>query len=496
MMSMLLSVLELLPSTLKSRSLPLLVWLALLSSCNEHQDTKPNVLFIAVDDLTASLASYGDPVAITPNFDRLASMGVQFNHAYCQLPLCNPSRASVMTGFRPDAIQVYDLDANFRDVLPEVRTLPQLFKEHGYWVGRIGKLFHYNVPAAIGTNGHDDPISWQEVFNPKGRDKEEEHLITNAEPHRKISAALSWLRAEGEDQEQTDGMIAMEAVRQIKKHKDDSFFLGVGFFRPHTPYVAPKKYFDLYPIDSIHMPYAPEDDREDIPYAAFAHNCKIPNYGLEDSICLEAKQAYYATVSFIDAQIGLLLDALEENELMDNTIVVLWSDHGYHLGEHNGIWQKRCLFEESAKAPLFVYAPGARGNGSKCSQIVEFIDIYPTVAKLCDLSPPDGQPGKDLSPLLQDPTLDWGGQAFTQVLRPGNGNPVMGRSIRTDKWRFTDWNEGVDGEELYDKVQDPGEFVNLANDPRHAGTKARLKKRLDETVSGIIPSAPFNPARL
>lgn len=463
-------------------------------SCEEKE--KLNVLFIAVDDLTSNIASYGDPIAKTPNFDRLATLGVQFNNAYCQLPLCNPSRASVLTGLRPDAIKVYDLDAHFRDEVPSVTTLPQLFKENGYWVGRVGKLYHYNVPAAIGTDGHDDPPSWQEVFNPKGRDKDDEHLITNAEPHRKISAALSWLKANGADEEQTDGMVATEAIRQIEKHKDEPFFLGTGFFRPHTPYVAPKKYFDLYPIEDIKLPFAPENDRDDIPFAALAHNCKVSNYGLKDSVCLEAKQAYYATVSFIDAQVGRILDALEDNSLMEKTIIVLWSDHGYHLGEHQGIWQKRCLFEESASAPLYIYHPDAKGNGVKSDQVVEFIDIYPTIAKLSGLELPDNQPGKNLQPLLDEPTQKWNGAAYTQVLRPGDGKPVMGRSVRTDKWRNTDWNEGVDGQELYDHQNDPQEFNNLASNPEYSKTVSELIRLLNENVSGKVPESPFNPKRL
>ncbi len=181
-------------------------------SCNEPEKLKPNVLFIAVDDLTSMLGCYGNQLAKTPNFDKLSEMGVQFNRAYCQLPLCNPTRASVMTGLRPDVIKVYDLDRHFRDEVPDVVTLPQLFGKNGWWTGRVGKLYHYNVPTGIGTNGLDDPLSWDEVFNPKGRDTEEEMLITNAEPHKKISAALSWLKADGKDEEQTDGMIADIAI--------------------------------------------------------------------------------------------------------------------------------------------------------------------------------------------------------------------------------------------------------------------------------------------
>ena len=331
------------------------LWCVAYAGDQPHDD-RPNVLFIAVDDLSCALGCYGDLIAQTPHIDRLAASGVRFDRAYNQLPLCNPTRASLMTGLRPDRIKVYDLDRHFRDELPDVVTLPQAFQQAGYYAARVGKIYHYNVPASIGTDGFDDPPSWNKTVNPKGRDKDEEHLIFNAEPHRKISAALSWLAAAGTDEEQTDGMIATEAIRLMKESQDKPFFLGVGFFRPHTPYVAPKKYFDLYPIDQMRLPYAPPGDRDDIPTAAFAHNCPLPNYGLDRPLLLQATQAYYACVSFIDAQVGRLLDALDQLQLTDRTIVVFWSDHGYHLGEHNGVWQKRTLFEQGARAPLIIRA--------------------------------------------------------------------------------------------------------------------------------------------
>ena len=460
------------------------------------ENSRPNVLFIAIDDLTQSIDCFGDTLAQTPNIDRLSDMGVRFDRAYCQLPLCNPTRASVMTGLRPDIIKVYDLDRHFRAEKPEVVTLPQLFKNNAYWTARVGKLYHYNVPAGIGTDGLDDPPSWQEVVNPKGRDTEEEHLITNAEPHRKISAALSWLEAEGTDEEQTDGMVATEAIRLLKTHKNEPFFLGVGFYRPHTPYVAPKKYFDLYPMEKIQLPFSPANDRADIPYAAFAHNCKISHYGLDTDLCRKALQAYYASVSFVDAQLGRILDALEEENLVQNTIVVLWSDHGYHLGEHEGIWQKRCLFEESAKSPLIIYAPGQKGNGRPSRQVVEFVDLYPTIASLCDLELPEDLSGKDLGLLLENPDLAWQGTAFTQVLRPGDGNPVMGRSLRTDRWRYTEWNEGEAGRELYNHTEDPFEFTNLIDQPIYEDTILMLKALFEGKVDGKTPETPFNPDRL
>ena len=464
-------------------------------------DAKPNVLFIAIDDLAPALRCYGNLIAKTPHIDRLAASGVRFDRAYNQLPLCNPTRASVMTGLRPDTIKVYDLDRHFRDEVPKAVTLSQTFMRHGWWAGRVGKIYHYNVPASIGTDGFDDPPSWQKTVNPKGRDKTDEALIFNAEPHRKISGALSWLAAEGEDEEQTDGMIATQAIRLMKTKRDKPFFLGVGFFRPHTPYVAPKKYFAMYPLKDMRLPYAPKGDRDDIPTAAFAHNNPVPHYSLDELTCRKALQAYYATISFVDAQVGRLMVALDQLKLADNTIVVLWSDHGYHLGEHNGIWQKRTLFEQAARTPLIIRAPGVKGNGTASTRIVEFVDIYPTLTDLAGLKPPKGLEGRSLKPLLDNPLAKWNGTAITQVLRPADKRlpqPVMGRSIRTARWRYTDWAEGKSGVELYDHATDPLEFNNLALQP-DAQVKAvmqMLRKELEKKASGKVPTTPFNPKRL
>ena len=469
--------------------------------CGAGAERPPNVLFVAVDDLAATLGCYGDLMAKTPHIDRLASTGVRFDRAYNQLPLCNPTRASVMTGLRPDQIKVYDLDRHFREELPDVVTLSQHFMQRGWFSARVGKIYHYNVPASIGTDGFDDPPSWLRTVNPKGRDKADEHLIFNAEPHRKISAALSWLAADGEDTEQTDGMIATEAIRIMEEKRGEPFFLGVGFFRPHTPYVAPKKYFDLHPLEEIRLPYAPDGDRTDIPTAAFAHNCPVPNYGLDELTLRKAIQAYYATVSFVDAQVGRLLAALDRLELRDDTIVVFWSDHGYHLGEHNGVWQKRTLFEQGARAPLIIRAPGQEGNGQASPRIVEFVDIYPTLVDLAGQSIPAGLAGQSLKPLLQDPIAAWDSYAITQVMRPADSRlaePVMGCSIRTDRWRFSEWGEGKFGVELYDHHSDPMEFNNLAVNPDAAASAVidRLRPLLRAKASGITPTTPVNPARL
>lgn len=465
---------------------------------------RPNVLFIAVDDLACTLGCYGDLIAKTPNIDRLAATGVSFQRAYNQLPLCNPTRASIMTGLRPDQIKVYDLDRHFRDEVPNVVTLPQAFQKAGYFAARVGKIYHYNVPASIGTDGFDDPPSWNRTVNPKGRDKTDEAMVFNAEPHRKISGALSWLAADGADEEQTDGMIATEAIKIMTERqaedKDEPFFLAVGFFRPHTPYVAPKKYFDLYPTSGLRLPFAPDDDRADIPTAAFAHNCPVPNYNLDRTMLIKATQAYYACVSFIDAQVGRLLDSLDELGLAENTIVVFWSDHGYHLGEHQGVWQKRTLFEQGARAPLVIRAPATAGTQA-CNRIVEFVDIYPTLTDLAGVGAPRGLAGRSLGPLLRNPLADWDGCAVTQVLRPADDRlpkQVMGCSIRTHRYRYTEWGEGESGVELYDHATDPGEFRNLAMNP-DATSKAiiaQLQPKLRARASGKVPDTPVNPARL
>jgi uncharacterized sulfatase len=459
-----------------------------------EQAARPNVLFIAIDDLANVATLPQHRMVRTPHLDRLSASGVRFERAYCQAPLCNPSRASFLTGRRPDATTVWDLDRHFREQLPDVVTLPQLFKQQGWFTARVGKIFHYDVPKGIGTDGLEDARSWQQVVNPKGRDVAEASLITNPTPERPVSAALSWLAAEGDDREQTDGLIAAAAIRLLEEHRGEPFFLGVGFFRPHTPYVAPKKYFELYPLESIKLPAAPASDRDDIPRAAFAHNNPTPNYGLPPETCREALRAYYANVSFVDAQIGAVLDALDRLKLAKSTIVVVASDHGYHLGEHNGVWQKRMLFEPSARTPLWIRAPQAAGNGKPCRRIVELVDLYPTLAELAGLQPPVGLAGRSLAPLLDDPAAAWGKPAYTQILRPGDGAPIMGRSIRTERWRYTEWNEGRAGVELYDHQSDPDEINTLAHSAE-ASVIEELRIQLKQ-VSGVPPMTPVNPGRL
>jgi uncharacterized sulfatase len=437
---------------------------------------RPNVLFIAVDDLNISLGCYGHKLVKSPAIDRLAARGVRFDHAYCQFPLCSPSRVSMLTGLRPETTRIFELKTDFRTILPDALTMPQAFQRAGYYVARVGKLFHYGVPGGIGTAGLDDPRSWHETVNPRGRDKDDEHKVTNFTPQRGLGSALSLLAADGDDEEQTDGQAATAAIKLLEAHREEPFFLGVGFYRPHTPYIAPRKYFDLYPLESIALPHNPPGDPDNIPEPAL--NIRPANFGLSDAQCRQCIQAYYASISFMDAQVGRLLDALDRLKLAGKTIVVLWGDHGYLLGQH-GQWMKQSLFEESAQVPLVIAAPGVRGNGQACRRIVETIDLYPTLADLAGIERPENLAGASLRPLLEDPGHPWDRPAYTQVQR---GN-FPGRSVRTERWRYTEWDRGAKGAELYDHLNDPREFTNLAGDPRRAQVVAELRSLLQATFA-------------
>ena len=449
------------------------------------QTDRPNVLFLICDDLNCDLSCYGHRIVKTPNIDRLAAQGVQFNRAYCQYPLCGPSRASLMTGLYPDQTGIRRNTVYLRETLPNVQSLSQLFRRHGYDATRIGKIYHYNVPKHIGTGGHDDPYSWDRTINPSGRDVDDEHLIFSLRKG-SFGGTLSWLAADGTDAEQTDGIAADEAIELLArygKHRK-RFFLAVGLYRPHTPYVAPKKYFDLYSADDVVIPTVPDGYLQTIPEPARRTlRRKKEQVDLKPELAREAIRAYYASITFADAQIGRILDALRANDLADNTIVLFTSDHGYHMGEH-GYYQKTTLFENAARVPLIVAGPGVTARGST-DALAEMVDFYPTLAEMAGLPAPDFIKGISLAPSLRDTTSHPRATALTQYNE--------GYSLRTPRYRYTEWGpNGADGQELYDHQTDPSELTNLSSDKTQRDTLKNLQRLLRQHVA----HANSKPGRL
>lgn len=422
---------------------------------------KFHVVLITADDLAAALGCYGHPQVKTPHLDRLAKRAVLFDRAYCQFPLCNPSRTSLLTGLRPDTIGVVDNKTRFRDKSPRTVTLPQLFRNNGYFTARVGKLYHQGVPGGVGGPGLDDSQSWDYAISPPGLEQASPGKAHNFTPQYQPGVAFRVIEAAGDDDDQADGRVAAEAVRLLGEQRDQPLFLAVGFVRPHVPLVAPKKYFDQYPLDSIELPQVPADDRDDIPSAALAE--REPDYGLTPEQRREVLRGYFAAISFLDAQVGRLLDAVEAGGQADQTIIVFLSDHGYHLGEHR-LWQKVSLFEPSVRVPLLISVPHMPGDGLTCPRVVELLDVYPTLADCCGLKTPAGLEGKSLRPLLEDPAMAWNSVAITQTRRA----KAVGRSVRNERWRYTEWDGGNAGRELYDHQGDPAELHNLADNLDHA----------------------------
>ncbi|GAA6203661.1 sulfatase [Thalassotalea sp. SU-HH00458] len=447
---------------------------------------QPNVLLILVDDLNADLGSYGHPTIQTPNIDELAKNGLQFNKAFVQATACAPSRTSFLTGLYPQQTGITDNASDFREFIPNVVTLPEHFRNNGYWSARVGKVFHYKVPTDIGTNGHDDLQSWDEVVNPTGIDREVEPQL-NIISDNKIGATLSWLSVKSEDNEHTDGKITQAALSLLKKQKnknDKPFFLSVGYFRPHTPYVAPEKYFDLYPVDTISPYIMPEGDREDIPLAALADRKNQLSLTMKQR--KEIIQAYYASISFIDNQVGELLAGIKKLGLDKDTIVVFMSDHGYLLGQHN-LWQKGDLFDGSAHTPLIISVPDQKTKGQQSNAIVEALDLYPTLVELAGLPSPKYLQGKSLLPILKSTNTSVRSSAYTtmpsrafQYYDEMKYLDVTGHSIRTNKFRYTEWGNGAFGVELYDLENDPQEINNLYHNPKYKTSVMKLKRLLNK----------------
>ncbi|MCH7226600.1 sulfatase [Haloferula sp. A504] len=439
----------------------------------------PNVLFIAIDDLRTELGCYGVEEVSSPHIDRLAGKGMLFRRAYVQYPVCNPSRSSFLSGLRPNETGIVSNTVPFRKELPDLVTLPQAFRRNGWYTAGIGKIFHLGMDPKGRPALFQDPASWDHFFDklngaPRiGRTGEGRNLTDGR------LKWCEWRAAEGGDPAQPDWLNTTEALRVLEDHADKPFFIALGLHKPHDPFIAPKEYFERYPEGSTRLADPPADRSPREPLAIpndrdFAH--------FTDTERREFKRAYQACVSFADAQVGRILEAMDRLELWEDTIVVLVGDHGYHLGEHDW-WNKVTVFELGARAPMIIWAPGSGAMGKETSAIVEFIDLYPTLMELASLQAPHPLSGTSLRPILENPAHPGKQAAYTQV----NRGKKVGRSVRTDHWRYTEWGpSGAHGIELYRHPEDPGEYYNLATAEKHAATRAKLKELLD----AVLPAGP------
>ena len=455
---------------------------------------RPNVLLIVSDDLTTCLGSYGNAVCKTPHLDRLASEGVRFERAYCQYPVCGPSRASFMSGLYPNRTRMLGNSkkiGSYRAVNPKLADHPSIggfLRRSGYVSMRVSKIYHMGVPGGIelGEPGGDDPDSWDRAYDVMAPETASPGGLELLSPKRRHYGS-NFARVIVPDEfiaTQADHMSATQAIAMLenragaRKHSKfiragEPFFLAVGFVRPHVPLIAPKSIFDRYPDEQAVLPNVPEGDLDDVPAAAAGME-NFGRYGMSVAQQKKAIAAYYASVSFMDEQVGRLLGALDRLDLRKNTIVIFISDHGYNLGEH-GCWQKLSLFEESARVPMIVSVPGMKESAGKSSRaLVELVDLYPTIAELCGLADkaPKNLDGLSLVPQLRSP------EDFTERTAAYTVTYRQGESIRTDRYRYNRW--GDKGEELYDHSTDPHEFTNLASLPEHANTLTKMRAILAE----------------
>jgi len=424
---------------------------------------RPNVLLIIVDDLNTDLGCYGAATVLSPNIDRLASRGVRFDRAYCQYALCGPSRWSFLSGLRPETTGIFEFKTLLREKIPDVVFLPQLFREHGYFTAGMGKVFH--------TSGHSDgETSWDFYEDKMGADEQEAAAVQERYARPAGSRPFTpWTKLTGPEEKTRDGATSRQIAEFMSDCARDGkpFFVAAGFHKPHLPWTAPVKYFEMYRDRPVAEPNDP-------PIRG------IPKIALQTELVgnpppprVEAISTYYTCISFIDAQVGVLLETLDRENLWDDTVVVLLSDHGWHLGDHEGLWAKLTNFDRACRVPLIVAAPG-RAQGKSSPRTVELIDVYPTLAELCGLAAPSRLEGASLAPLLDRPEAPWNRPARSMVHHEG----VVGKTVCDERRRYTEWDGGRRGVELYDHDADPDEYNNLADDPQHAAIAAEMKRLL------------------
>ena len=454
---------------------------------------KPNVLFIIADDLTATaLSCYGNEVCRTPNIDRLAAKGMRFTRAYCQGAYCGPSRVSLLSGYYPHATGVQGYNGP-RSAIGERATWPQHFKNSGYYSARVSKIFHMGVPIDIetGSDGADDAASWSERFNSAGPEWKAagkgETLEGNADGKKSAVGGNTFVvvAADGDDLVHADGKTAEKACELIEQHKSEPFFLAVGFVRPHVPFVSPAKYHAAYDWNTMRLPEKVANDWDDLPKAGINYKTS-ENMQMNLTQQKKAVAGYYAAVSYMDAQVGKVLDALDRAGATEKTIIIFTSDHGFHLGEHD-FWAKVSLLEESAKVPLIMCVPGKPTGVS--DSFVELLDLYPTTAKLCGIEVPTRLQGKDIGPILDNPQQSVRDTTFCVSQ---NGNALL---LRNNDWAYIQYGEdAADGNELYDMRTDPQQYTNLATSPHYANVvadfKLQVSKKLAEIRTNDLPPLP------
>ncbi len=504
----------------------------------EPAPQRPNIVFIAVDDLRPEFGAYGKDYIKSPNLDRLAKSGITFNRAYCQQAVCSPTRTSIMTGARPDTTKVWDLVTHFRTALPDVVTLGQHFKNNGYFVQGMGKIFHGNF---------DDAPSWSVPWgtpkapkyalpenvaldnrfivdpdddkspNPKakGKKKATAKAAKKSAPGSFDETTAGGVNSRGPafesadvpDNFYTDGKTAELAVTTLQNisKKTEPFFLAVGFSKPHLPFISPKRYWDLYDPAKIELApnkFRPKDapDYAILPGGELRNYYGIPTTSIPDDLARQLKHGYYAAISYMDAQVGKVLDELDRLDLRKNTIVVLWGDHGWKLGEHDA-WCKHSNSENDTNAPLLLSVPGLKTAGARSNSFVEFVDIYPTLADLAGLPLPKHLEGVSFKPLLANPSQPWKQAAFSQYPRNAGrtgAGQLMGYSMRTERYRFTVWvarddHTKVEAVELYDELYDPQENTNIAKDPKNGELVEKLMAQWRKGPAGALPPVTRTP---
>ena len=429
--------------------------------------SSPNILLIVADDLNTDLGCYGHPEVKTPNIDRLAARGMRFDRAYCQGPACNASRASIFSGLRPLTTDVLDNESPWPPKLPRSTYMPAYLQQLGYFTATFGKILdHKRVP--------NQPY-WDLEVREWGKYPEDDQILERGQFSSRSTGSMFWAKLKGPDAVTPDGEVARKAAKMFEDRadEDDSFFAAVGFRRPHTPYAVPSKYFDLYTPEHLSLPEVSKGYGETIPPGA--RELK-PFQGSRDD-ALRALAAYYACISFVDSQVGVLLKTIDEQRLWDNTIIIFISDHGYHTG-HNGRWHKGWLFEQTTLTPMIIAAPGCPPG--YCERVVELIDLYPTLAELCGKRPLAALEGASLVPLLKDPGRQWDKNAMSTVgcLDADERRAYVGHSLRTADYRYTEWDEGKQGIEFYVFENDPMGIRNLAHDSTYSDSISELQTLL------------------